>query len=77
MTASVDSSLPSMSDLLSVACLAEVARRCRVPRARIWRLRWGSDIDDALIEPLADAMYRDPDFLRAVVENDRARRGAA
>jgi hypothetical protein len=69
--------LPSLKQILAVYCLAELARRCNVPRAKVWRARWGSDVEDSFIESLAQAMYQDADFIRAVVENDRARRQGA
>ena len=73
-----ESSLPTLGDLLSPCCFAEVARQCGVPRARIWRLRHGALLtDEALIEPLARALHRDPEFIREVVEADRQRKGVA
>ena len=70
--------LPSLGDLLGICCFAEVARRSGVPRARIWRLRHGALLeDDTLIEPLARALLRTPQFIRDVVHADRQRKGAA
>jgi hypothetical protein len=71
-------SLPTLGDLLAVCCFAEVARACKVPRARIWRLRHGALLtDETLIEPLARALHRDPEFIREVAEADRRRRAGA
>lgn len=73
-----EASLPTLGDLLAICCFAEVARACKVPRARIWRLRHGALLtDETLIEPLARALHRDPQFIREVIEADRQRKGVA
>lgn len=69
--------LPSLAQLIEITCFAEVARRIGVPRGRIWRLRNGAALDETLVEPLARVLYRDVDYIRAVIEADRQRKAAA
>jgi hypothetical protein len=65
---------PGLSDVLAISCLSEVARRAGINRARIFRLRWRTaHAQQSLIEPLAQALYRTPDFIRAAIEIDRRR----
>lgn len=74
MSQRIDPSLPQLRDFLDVVNAGKLARAIGRDRSFIQRLRNGQPLQDpTLIEPLARALRRPVDQIRAIVENDVAR----